>query len=533
MRHEVTDSPARGRAPAAAVRTAPNAILELQRAAGNAAVCRALHDQPAVQRVMATNTQQVLEPARYRWWRELTSDQRTHGLSMVNDPYRFFVFATPDAARDHLRGVTGAADPVISPRLPRKQEDKTTVDTGEDKLFDSYDPRGTGGFRPGATTGHRSNWAHYVDTQFTSAEHRLRKLVLSQNTRDQLQALRATTMRHAAVMDRLEATATTQMNVHGDTLQAAHEIEQSVNALWKWVARVKMKPREHYPRATVPRWGGLANGMGTVVTVVFHWNQALPAGSGASGTTTALDWEDSLSRRREGAIGYYVRGHLLNDHVGGPAAPYNLVPLTNAANATHVENVEKYVKQAVDVMRDDERAARDGNSPPPDPTQEIFYHVAARWDGHPRHAAGTARWDTAYQQADQIVSMLVTNNVVGANTTVEQLRDALASGAVQQSAPFLTWNNQPLTYQNIWTGFLKQPFEVVVANRAATTLDAAVAAVQDNAALWLAEDQLVPSHLDCDFAVRREQGDDVHERVVVRNDLDRMLYTQRYERRRR
>jgi hypothetical protein len=40
----------------------------------------------------------------------------------------------------------------------------------------------------------------------------------------------------------------------------------------------------------------------------------------------------------------YIKGHLLNDHVGGPGASFNLFPITADANAKHLAYVEKYVK---------------------------------------------------------------------------------------------------------------------------------------------------------------------------------------------
>ncbi|MEA3016551.1 MAG: hypothetical protein QOI38_1273 [Sphingomonadales bacterium] len=40
----------------------------------------------------------------------------------------------------------------------------------------------------------------------------------------------------------------------------------------------------------------------------------------------------------------YIKGHLLNDHVGGPGAAFNLFPITADANAKHLAYVEKFVK---------------------------------------------------------------------------------------------------------------------------------------------------------------------------------------------
>jgi hypothetical protein len=40
----------------------------------------------------------------------------------------------------------------------------------------------------------------------------------------------------------------------------------------------------------------------------------------------------------------YIKGHLLNDHVGGPGLSFNLFPITADANAKHLAYVEKFVK---------------------------------------------------------------------------------------------------------------------------------------------------------------------------------------------
>lgn len=45
--------------------------------------------------------------------------------------------------------------------------------------------------------------------------------------------------------------------------------------------------------------------------------------------------------------GDYVRGHLLNATVGGPARPFNLFPITRQANSDHKNWVESYVKEDI------------------------------------------------------------------------------------------------------------------------------------------------------------------------------------------
>lgn len=51
-------------------------------------------------------------------------------------------------------------------------------------------------------------------------------------------------------------------------------------------------------------------------------------------------------RRQEGGASYYVKGHLLNDNVGGPGTWPNLTPLSREGNSAHESGVESLVKAA-------------------------------------------------------------------------------------------------------------------------------------------------------------------------------------------
>jgi hypothetical protein len=51
--------------------------------------------------------------------------------------------------------------------------------------------------------------------------------------------------------------------------------------------------------------------------------------------------------RREGGRSYYVRGHLLNEHIHGPGQWKNMTPLSQAGNKNHLDTAEDKVKAAV------------------------------------------------------------------------------------------------------------------------------------------------------------------------------------------
>ena len=64
--------------------------------------------------------------------------------------------------------------------------------------------------------------------------------------------------------------------------------------------------------------------------------------------------EDLLGRLPTQAgseVGNYIRGHLLNDNVGGPGEPRNLFPITQSANRLHEQYMERTVKKWVNQDR--------------------------------------------------------------------------------------------------------------------------------------------------------------------------------------
>jgi hypothetical protein len=138
--------------------------------------------------------------------------------------------------------------------------------------------------------------------------------------------------------------------------------------------------------ATPPEYGSLRNEFGTSVRV-----ERLTKAPGASritggqpaGRVSSLDAWTTLVRRRppSGGGSYYVRGHLLNEHLGGPAQWTNLTPITQEANnrgagsmlhafENHVknkvliENKAVYFSVTAQYGRSHPRLADLGNPPP-------------------------------------------------------------------------------------------------------------------------------------------------------------------------
>jgi DNA/RNA non-specific endonuclease len=65
-------------------------------------------------------------------------------------------------------------------------------------------------------------------------------------------------------------------------------------------------------------------------------------GSAPQGGTWPSWWDKAKPKSSD----WWVRGHLLNEHLGGPGTKENLTPITKAANSRHHSTVEKLVKAA-------------------------------------------------------------------------------------------------------------------------------------------------------------------------------------------
>lgn len=95
-------------------------------------------------------------------------------------------------------------------------------------------------------------------------------------------------------------------------------------------------------------WGPMdEEGRGTSVKADF-----VPGGHAEGSDAGGWNaWASALARRGDAKSTLYVRGHLLNRHLGGPGLDYNLVPLTgralagaNDANGAHSSMFEEVIK---------------------------------------------------------------------------------------------------------------------------------------------------------------------------------------------
>jgi hypothetical protein len=77
-------------------------------------------------------------------------------------------------------------------------------------------------------------------------------------------------------------------------------------------------------------------------------SQDTPIGSEAGKDSSQDNFMGNLKKTMGDKRTKYIKGHLLNDHLGGPARPYNLFPITDQANSDHLVFMEKYVKAEVE-----------------------------------------------------------------------------------------------------------------------------------------------------------------------------------------
>jgi hypothetical protein len=71
-------------------------------------------------------------------------------------------------------------------------------------------------------------------------------------------------------------------------------------------------------------------------------------GNGSAPTSAKHNIYDVIDNRKKGKASYYIRGHLINDNIGGPGMWTNMTALSRTGNHQHEEQVESKVKAAFD-----------------------------------------------------------------------------------------------------------------------------------------------------------------------------------------
>ncbi len=80
--------------------------------------------------------------------------------------------------------------------------------------------------------------------------------------------------------------------------------------------------------------------------LIWKTPKVINNGSGPTSAKHAI--YDKIDFRQKGDASYYIRGHLINDNLGGPGNWNNMTALSRTANHEHEEKVESKVKAAYD-----------------------------------------------------------------------------------------------------------------------------------------------------------------------------------------
>jgi len=117
------------------------------------------------------------------------------------------------------------------------------------------------------------------------------------------------------------------------------------------VVAARLMPAGGDPPSSPPVYGGLSHGFGSTASVPTMTPRFAPGSEPGGGAVGGL-WDDLALRGPSASNPYYVRGHLVNHHLGGSGETWaNLTPLTQRANnrggASMLRTFETPVKQAV------------------------------------------------------------------------------------------------------------------------------------------------------------------------------------------
>ncbi len=364
----------------------------------------------------------------------LKAAQKKHYEDLLEDQQTTYRFRDKAHVLSYLPNP--AADPPIALRDTRDE------DTDISKNTTSYTSGGASRFVVN-TRPHMSNWRAYVIRHANKA-----KAIVGNTSKDaQIDTLRDDALAWADEMDRVESP-TTFLGSAGSEVSAPYYVADRVNKMYQTASAP-------YSAASikVPRFGGQINGMGTWASIDFNKNDSFPEGSSASGTQSKMEWVGKLAKRRRhgtdpgpGRGHLYIRGHLLNDHLGGPSVASNLAPIIGVdvpgapnSNAAHSSIIEGQVRQEFSDMRQEIENVH-GSPMTREPYRLVYTVLVTSFGGHQRNC--TQNLKVAHENfADRVAKMKeqdVTKSKLG------ELKE------------FLGKQTNPANYAQVWTSYLKQ-----------------------------------------------------------------------------
>ena len=150
---------------------------------------------------------------------------------------------------------------------------------------------------------------------------------------------------------------------------------------------------------TVVSYGSVNSNLGGTSMVAHPLTPKHDTGSAPSASPGVWDEVRPDVLRRDG-VGLYVRGHLLNQQLGGPGSEENLTPITYAANSDHLHSVEKVLKGMINAPKKSQqivhyevKAAPASRAAAPDGVEDAEKKLTRglSWSWYPMAAKGDAR----------------------------------------------------------------------------------------------------------------------------------------------
>ncbi|MFC6663046.1 DNA/RNA non-specific endonuclease [Deinococcus multiflagellatus] len=181
---------------------------------------------------------------------------------------------------------------------------------------------------------------------------------------------------------------------------------------------------------SIVRFGGIQNGEGTWMNAKVLNQRYLEGSKPQDRDDSAL--YRSLNAARPKA---WVRGHLLNEGLGGPGAAYNLVTLTQAANnrsgQSHYHLFEKHIKAAImagKTVRYNVRA-RHGTHPMRAVQQQLTARIATLGPGKDRQDAERMLKFLKFEQEEVALGLSVEWSELAFDNTTFSWSDAGNGGS--------------------------------------------------------------------------------------------------------
>jgi hypothetical protein len=159
------------------------------------------------------------------------------------------------------------------------------------------------------------------------------------------------------------------------------ELAKMIDDLADLTAKLKINLNVPDPPSVI-RWGGPnAEGFGTMMSADLLSENYVKGEPAAEESVAVLGWDYARSLQKISKKGaptpIYVKGHLLNENLGGPANVTNLTPITGDMNKEHLNKVEKHVKKLVL----GKESAADKS---PTAKKVVNYTVDVKYDKHPQ-----------------------------------------------------------------------------------------------------------------------------------------------------